>query len=61
MYKIFSMGGQVTWCAAPDYPGVYPNVFGMHLRQIGWDMPMKDFDYRDTGRVDLQVPRDTIQ
>ena len=59
MYKIFSMGGQVTWCAPPNYPGVWPNVFGIHLRQIGWDMPVED--YLDTGRVDLQVPRETIQ
>ena len=59
MYRIFSMGGQVTWHAPPNYPGVYPNIFGMHLRQIGWDIPIEDF--RDTGRVDLQVPRETIQ
>ena len=59
MYRILSMGGQVTWHAPPNYPGVYPNVFGMHLRQIGWDMPVED--YRDTGRVDLQIPRETIQ
>jgi len=61
MYTILSMGGMVTWCAPPNYPGVYPNVFGIHVRQIGWDMPITDFDYKDTGRVDLQVPRDTIQ
>lgn len=59
MYRIFSMGGQVTWHAPPDYPGVYPNVFGMHLRQIGWDIPIQDF--RDTGRVDWQVPPETVQ
>jgi len=59
MYKIFSMGGQVTWHAPSDYPSVYPNIFGKHLRQIGWDIPIKDF--RDTGRVDLQIPRETVQ
>jgi len=59
MYKIFSTGGQVMWCTPPDYPGTWPNVFGMHLRQIGWDMPVED--YRDNGHVDWQVPRETIQ
>ena len=59
MYKILSMGGQVTWHAPPNYPGVYPNVFGMHLRQIGWDMPVKD--YRDSGYFDWQLPREPAQ
>ena len=59
MYKIFSTGGQVTWCTPPDYFDSWPVVFGMHLRQIGWDMPIED--YRDTGRVDLQVPFETVQ
>ena len=60
MCKIFSMGGQVTWCAPSNYPDtLWDTVFGMHLRQIGWDMPVKD--YRDTGTFDLQVPRETNQ
>jgi hypothetical protein len=59
MYKILSMGGQVTWCSPPNYPGVYPNVFGMHLRQIGWDMPVSD--YRDTGYFDWQLPPEPAQ
>lgn len=58
MYKIFSMGGQVTWCEPPNYPGVYHNVFGTHLRQIGWDMPVKDF--QDTGHVDFQISPKTV-
>ena len=59
MFKIFSMGGQVTWCAPPNYPAIWSMSFGIHLRQIGWDMPIGD--YLNTGRVDLQVPRETIQ
>jgi hypothetical protein len=59
MYQIFSVGGQVTWHAPPDYPGVWRRVFGTHLRQIGWDMPVRD--YRDTGHTDWQVPPETTQ
>ncbi|GHT42359.1 hypothetical protein FACS189443_5290 [Planctomycetales bacterium] len=59
MYKIFSMGGQVTWHAAPDYPGIGTGMFGRHLRQIGWDIPVTE--YRNTGHTDRQIPPETVQ
>lgn len=59
MYKIFSMGGQVTWHAAPDYPGIGTGMFGRHLRQIGWDIPVTE--YRNTGHTDSQIPPETVQ
>lgn len=57
MYRIFSMGGQVTWHAGPNYPGVWEMIFAIHLRQIGWDM--QNDDYRDTGHVDWQLRPET--
>ncbi|MDR0869164.1 MAG: beta-N-acetylhexosaminidase [Planctomycetaceae bacterium] len=58
-YKIFSMGAQVMWHAPPDYPGVWSEVFGRHLRQIGWDIPITD--YRDSGWLDWQLPPEPAQ
>jgi hypothetical protein len=59
MYRIFSVGSQVTWCVPPNYPEVWRRAFGTHLRQIGWDIPIRD--YRDTGHTDRQVPSETSQ
>jgi hypothetical protein len=52
MFRMFSVGAQATWRAA-DAPGIERSIFAMHLRQIGWDIPLEK--YRDTGRVDWQV------
>ena len=52
MMQILSVGAQVTWRAG-EAPGFERHIFNMHLRQIGWDIPIKK--YRDTGHVDWQV------
>ena len=52
MFRIFSVGAQATWRAG-EAPGIERHIFNMHLRQIGWDIPVKN--YRDTGHVDWQV------
>ena len=52
MLRIFSAGAQAAW-RGTDSPRPEHHVFHMHLRQIGWDMPVEK--YRDTGHVDWQV------
>ncbi|MDR0832589.1 MAG: beta-N-acetylhexosaminidase [Candidatus Symbiothrix sp.] len=59
MHAILSEGAQTTWNATSNYRGADIWVFGVHLRQIGWDMSLKD--YRDYGHTDLQVPTESIQ
>jgi len=53
MVRMFSIGAQATWRGgeAPRIDGRH--IFNMHLRQIGWDIPVKN--YRNTGHVDWQV------
>jgi hypothetical protein len=49
---MFSVGAQAAWCAG-EAPGFERHIFNMHLRQVGWDIPVKE--YRNTGHVDWQV------
>ncbi|MFA7173236.1 MAG: family 20 glycosylhydrolase [Kiritimatiellia bacterium] len=53
MYRMLYYGAHATW----GYGGTGWNprtAFNMHLRQIGWEMPIKH--YRDTGVAQWQVP-----
>ena len=50
--RMFAVGAQVTW-RADEAPGFERHIFNMHLRQVGWDIPVQN--YRNTGHVDWQV------
>ena len=53
MYRMLYAGAHATW----GYDGTGKNAssaFNQHMRQIGWDMPVKR--YRDTGVAQWQVP-----
>jgi len=53
MYRMLYTGAHASW----GYDGTGWNAasaFNQHLRQVGWDMPVKR--YRDTGVAQWQVP-----
>lgn len=53
---IYFRAAHATWGTRPS--GGYEDlVFMQHLRQIGWDIPVKQ--YADTGSVEWQVPPET--
>ena len=56
MMQIYFRAAHAMWGAPPA--GGYENlVFAQHLRQIGWDVPVKA--YEDTGTVNTQLPAKT--
>ena len=56
MMAIYFRAAHATWGALPTggYEGL---VFAQHLRQIGWDIPVKR--YEDTGTFNTQLPEAT--
>ena len=61
MIYIFSTAAQTTWRAgeAPEVDRkVMRHVFNMHLRQVGWDIPIKR--YIDAGHVNWDIAPETF-
>jgi N-acetyl-beta-hexosaminidase len=56
MMQIYFRAAHATW-GTPPLGGHEHLVFGHHLRQIGWDVPVKA--YEDTGNVNTQLPEKT--
>ncbi len=56
MMAIYFRAAHATWGALPvgGYEGL---VFAQHVRQIGWDIPVKT--YEDTGTSNTQLPEKT--
>ncbi len=53
MLPIYSQAAHATWGTRPS--GGYANlVFAHHLRQVGWDVPVKN--YKETGYYNYQLP-----
>ncbi|MDO4570271.1 MAG: family 20 glycosylhydrolase [Planctomycetia bacterium] len=55
MYTMFSVGAQSAWRA--DHPALTNDNFNAHIRQIGWDMKLSEYD--KTGVTDYQIPTQT--
>ena len=56
MMQIYFRAAHATWGNLPT--GGYENlVFSQHLRQIGWDIPVRN--YEDTGTYNTQLPEKT--
>jgi len=56
MMEIYFRAAHATWGTLPT--GGYEDlVFAQHLRQVGWDVPVKE--YQDTGTVNYQLPETT--
>ncbi len=56
MMQIFFRAAHATW-GAPPTGGYEDLAFAQHVRQVGWDVPVKA--YEDTGTVDNQLPEKT--
>ncbi len=54
--NMYSGGAQAGW-GAPPTGGYEDLAFAQHVRQVGWDVPVKA--YEDTGTVDNQLPEKT--
>jgi hypothetical protein len=53
MYRMLTVGAQAAWGSEGSGWNAM-SAFNQHLRQVGWDMPVKR--YRDTGDAQWQVP-----
>ena len=56
MMEIYFRAAHATWGVLPA-GGSEGLVFAQHLRQVGWDVPVKD--YEDTGTFNNQLPEMT--
>lgn len=55
LHDIFYGAGQAGWTGATDAPCVPGAIINYHLRQIGWDMKLSE--YEQTGASKLQISR----
>ncbi|MDD4871525.1 MAG: family 20 glycosylhydrolase [Kiritimatiellae bacterium] len=53
---IYVNGASAGWGSVAAGGGDLRCIFNMHMRQIGWDIPVKN--YEDTGLIEYQIPKD---